>query len=136
MNIYVYDDNTVVAIVTFYFFQLNLVFVQKHIRNGIFNRKLPPIEENEEDVVIKQKNIFTVLLNGKDQLLVEDHTSPCGYKIPNFPDHPVDPVYFGSKGCDYLSLKFEVLFGLVISVGVGFCVVSTSIYDYMGVIGS
>lgn len=37
------------------------------------NRKLPPMEPpNEEDVVIKQKNIFTVLLNGKDQLLVED----------------------------------------------------------------
>ena len=36
------------------------------------NRKLPPIEETEEDVVIKQKNIFTVLLNGKDQLLVEE----------------------------------------------------------------
>ena len=36
------------------------------------SRKLPPIEESEEDVVIKQKNIFTVLLNGKDQLLVED----------------------------------------------------------------
>lgn len=35
-------------------------------------RKLPPMEESEEDVVIKQKNIFTVLLNGKDQLLVED----------------------------------------------------------------
>ena len=36
------------------------------------NRKLPPMEESDEDVVIKQKNIFTVLLNGKDQLLVED----------------------------------------------------------------
>lgn len=36
------------------------------------NRKLPPIEESDEDVIIKQKNIFTVLLNGKDQLLVED----------------------------------------------------------------
>ncbi|WP_460220097.1 ExbD/TolR family protein [Psychroserpens sp. MEBiC05023] len=37
------------------------------------SRKLPPIEPpNEEDVVIKQKNIFTVLINGKDQLLVED----------------------------------------------------------------
>ncbi|MBT8273019.1 MAG: biopolymer transporter ExbD [Bacteroidia bacterium] len=36
------------------------------------NRKLPPMEESEEDVIIKQKNIFTVLLNGKDQLLVED----------------------------------------------------------------
>ena len=36
------------------------------------NRKLPPMEESEENVIIKEKNIFTVLLNGKDQLLVED----------------------------------------------------------------
>ena len=36
------------------------------------NRKLPPMEESDEDIIIKQKNIFTVLLNGKDQLLVED----------------------------------------------------------------
>ena len=37
------------------------------------SRKLPPWQpEDQEDVVIKQKNIFTVLLNGKDQLLVED----------------------------------------------------------------
>lgn len=36
------------------------------------NRKLPPIDENQEDVIIKQKNIFTVLINGKNQLLVED----------------------------------------------------------------
>ncbi|MEM6514740.1 MAG: biopolymer transporter ExbD [Bacteroidota bacterium] len=36
------------------------------------NRKLPPMEENDEDVVIKQKNIFEVLINGKDQLLIEN----------------------------------------------------------------
>jgi len=36
------------------------------------NRKLPPMEESDEDVIIKQKNIFTVLLNKNDQLLVED----------------------------------------------------------------
>lgn len=36
------------------------------------NRKLPPMEESEDDVIIKEKNIFTVLLNGRDQLLVED----------------------------------------------------------------
>ena len=36
------------------------------------NRKLPPIEENDEDVIIKQKNIFTVLINNRDQLLVEE----------------------------------------------------------------
>ncbi|MFH4964661.1 biopolymer transporter ExbD [Gaetbulibacter sp. M235] len=37
------------------------------------SRKLPPIEDSDiTPPVIKQKNIFTVLLNGKDQLLVED----------------------------------------------------------------
>ncbi len=36
------------------------------------NRKLPPMEESEEDVIIKQKNIFTVLINKQDDLLVED----------------------------------------------------------------
>ena len=37
------------------------------------NRKLPEIQPpNADPVVLKQKNIFTVLINGKDQLLVED----------------------------------------------------------------
>ena len=36
------------------------------------NRKLPPIEEDIEPPIIKQRNIFTVLLNGKDQLLVKE----------------------------------------------------------------
>tara|TARA_R110000868_G_scaffold3024_4_gene20334 strand:- start:1391 stop:1978 length:588 start_codon:yes stop_codon:yes gene_type:complete len=36
------------------------------------NRKLPPIDDTQQDVIIKQKNIFTVLINGRDQLLVED----------------------------------------------------------------
>jgi len=37
------------------------------------NRRLPEIQpDTNEPVVLKQKNIFTVLLNGKDQLLVED----------------------------------------------------------------
>ncbi|TXG37440.1 ExbD/TolR family protein [Seonamhaeicola maritimus] len=48
-----------------------LVTTTIEVDSGI-NRKLPPMEESEEDVIIKQKNIFTVLLNGKDQLLVED----------------------------------------------------------------
>ncbi len=36
------------------------------------NRKLPPIEENTEPPIIKQKNIFTVLVNKNNDLLVED----------------------------------------------------------------
>ena len=36
------------------------------------NRKLPPIEDNPETPEIKMKNIFTVMVNKNDQLLVED----------------------------------------------------------------
>lgn len=36
------------------------------------DRKLPPIEPPEDNVIIKQKNIFTVVVNKNDQLLVED----------------------------------------------------------------
>ncbi|TJY34603.1 ExbD/TolR family protein [Pontimicrobium aquaticum] len=36
------------------------------------SRKLPPMDDSEEDVIIKEKNIFKVSLNGRDQLLVED----------------------------------------------------------------
>ena len=36
------------------------------------SRKLPPIEDVEDPPIIKQKNIFTVVVNRNDQLLVED----------------------------------------------------------------
>lgn len=62
------------------------------------NRKLPPMEESDEDVIIKQKNIFTVLLNGKDQLLVED-------EIMELKDLRSAAIAFldngGDRSCDY-----------------------------------
>lgn len=36
------------------------------------NRKLPPIDKTESDVVIKEKNILQVLVNKNNQLLVKD----------------------------------------------------------------
>ncbi|HUH29391.1 biopolymer transporter ExbD [Gelidibacter sp.] len=37
------------------------------------NRRLPPIDDEKvEPPIIRQKNIFTVLINGRNQLLVED----------------------------------------------------------------
>ncbi len=69
------------------------------------SRKLPPIEESEEDVVIKQKNIFTVLLNGKDQILVED-------ELMELEEIRVAAIEFldngggkGEDGCDYCKGK-------------------------------
>ncbi|MEO6348931.1 MAG: biopolymer transporter ExbD, partial [Aquaticitalea sp.] len=43
------------------------------------NRKLPPIDDEQvEPPVIKQKNIFTVLINKHNQLLVEDELMELG----------------------------------------------------------
>jgi biopolymer transport protein ExbD len=36
------------------------------------NRKLPPIEENQEDIEIKEKNVFMVMVNRNNQLLVNN----------------------------------------------------------------
>lgn len=36
------------------------------------SRQLPPIQEIEEEVIIKDKNLFIVLVNKNDDLLVED----------------------------------------------------------------
>ena len=69
------------------------------------SRKLPPIEEIEEDVIIKQRNIFTVLLNGKDQILVED-------ELMELEDIRVAAIEFldngggtGEEACDYCKGK-------------------------------
>ena len=48
-----------------------LVTTTIEVDSGI-SRKLPPIEDVEDPPIIKQKNIFTVLINKDDLLLVED----------------------------------------------------------------
>ena len=66
------------------------------------NRKLPPIEDNQEDVIIKQKNIFTVLINGKDQLLVEDELM----EVKNLRAAAVEFLDNGGDGsCNYCKGK-------------------------------
>ena len=62
------------------------------------NRKLPPMVDDSPDVVIKQKNIFTVLVNGKDQLLVEDELM----ELKNLRKAAVEFLDNGGDGtCDY-----------------------------------
>ncbi|MBD0833529.1 ExbD/TolR family protein [Aestuariibaculum sediminum] len=63
------------------------------------NRKLPPMEdENVQPPVIKKKNIFTVLLNGKDELLVEDERM----ELKDLRQAAIDFLDNGGDGsCDY-----------------------------------
>lgn len=62
------------------------------------NRKLPPMEEQTDPPVIKQRNIFTVSINGNDELLVED-------EIMQIQDLRLAAKEFldngGDKSCDY-----------------------------------
>ena len=49
-----------------------LVATTMNVDSGIM-RKLPPIvEDTPEDIIIKDRNVFVVLINSNDQLLVEN----------------------------------------------------------------
>lgn len=62
------------------------------------DRMLPPMEPPEEDVVIRQKNIFTVNINKNGQLLVEDELMP----LNNLRAAAVAFLENGADGsCDY-----------------------------------
>ncbi|CAM4066258.1 ExbD/TolR family protein [Gillisia limnaea] len=66
------------------------------------SRKLPPIpEENIEPPIIKQKNIFTVIVNRDNQLLVEDELM----QLPNLRQAAVEFLDngggIGEEACDY-----------------------------------
>jgi hypothetical protein len=64
-------------------------------------------------------------------ILVEDQTSPVGYRVPNFPDYPIDPIHFGKQGLPCLSVQLEMLFGLFVGIGMGAFVVTTALFDYV-----
>ena len=56
------------------------------------DRMLPPIEPPDQEVIIKQKNIFTVQINKNGQLLVEDElTELKDLKEKGFELFPVNP---------------------------------------------
>ncbi|SNZ01108.1 ExbD/TolR family protein [Flagellimonas pacifica] len=62
------------------------------------DRMLPPMEPPEEDVVIKQKNIFTVNINKNGQLLVEDELMD----LKNLRKAAMDFLENGADGsCNY-----------------------------------
>lgn len=66
-----------------------------------------------------------------DPILIEDQTSPVGYKVPNFPDFKIDPILFGGDGLSCLSMRAVTGIGLLLGIGAGALVVSSSLYDYM-----
>ena len=66
------------------------------------SRKLPPIQdENVEPPVIKQKNIFTVIVNRNNDLLVEDELMELKDLRKAAMDFLDNGAGSGEDGCDY-----------------------------------
>ncbi|MFV0541025.1 MAG: ExbD/TolR family protein [Aestuariibaculum sp.] len=79
-----------------------LVTTTIEVDSGI-NRKLPPMEdERSEPPRIKQKNLFTVLLNREDQLMVEEEVMD----LKDLRQAAIDFLDNGADGtCDYCQGK-------------------------------
>jgi hypothetical protein len=53
-----------------------------------------------------------------ERLLIEDHASPVGYKVPSLPDFEIDPS-LANSGLPCVSLTTELLFGLLMVLSIG-----------------
>lgn len=53
-----------------------------------------------------------------ERLLIEDHASPAGYRIPSLPDYEIDPA-LARLGSPCVSINLEFAFGLLMMAFVG-----------------
>jgi hypothetical protein len=70
-------------------------------------------------LILLRKNSVEYWPDYKEPLLVEDHTSPIGFKVPHLPDFPIDPIYAtnGNQYCVNTTTIFGV--GVVFALGIG-----------------
>ncbi|HPE43111.1 MAG TPA: biopolymer transporter ExbD, partial [Bacteroidales bacterium] len=76
-----------------------LVTTTMDVDTGITRRLPPPVEDPEEDIKIKERNILNVLVNKNDRLLVDGKIGDIStlkdvakkFMIPVFPDNPDYP---------------------------------------------
>jgi hypothetical protein len=62
-----------------------------------------------------------------ERVLEEDHASPVGYKVPTFPDFEFDPSLVTNSGIRSCTLDSEFMFGLLVSVVIGTCLLFLAI---------
>lgn len=53
-----------------------------------------------------------------EPLLIEDHASPVGFKVPSVPDYEIDPG-LADQGSKCLSLQFEFAIGIIMAAVIG-----------------
>ncbi|KAL3764827.1 hypothetical protein ACHAW5_009045 [Stephanodiscus triporus] len=98
---------------------------RRHHQHGNMDRNV----RHHVHICCRQNHPSTPHPEDANSTLVEDQTSPVGYKVPNFPNFHIDPIMFGNKDLQ-CSLHLEMLAGLFVAVEWGF-VVSTTLFDFM-----
>lgn len=78
--------------------------------------------------VLNLRPYFPVRPEDEEPILIEDHASPVGFKVPNLPDVPIYPSLV-DKGSPFCTLTLEVLIGIVLAFVGGFAMVSLPFTD-------
>lgn len=74
-------------------------------------------------------NITPAEPEDEEQLLVQDHASPVGFKVPNLPDFELDPTLAGSVVAPVCPLSFLCAFGIFLAVCFGGGIVYLGLID-------
>ena len=53
-----------------------------------------------------------------EKLLIEDHSSPVGYKVPSLPDYEIDPE-LANPGLSYIPICMEYCIGILLAITIG-----------------
>lgn len=67
----------------------------------------------------------------EEPLLLEDHQSPVGFRVPNLPDFPIDP-YLAKTGMNQLSMKVEMSVGVLLAILLGAGIITLVFTDWGG----
>ena len=57
-----------------------------------------------------------------ERLLIEDHSSPVGYKVPSLPDFEIDPT-ISNTGLPCITMSTELCIGIVMALSFGAAII-------------
>ncbi len=96
-----------------------LVTTTMDVDTGITRKLPPPVEDTEDDIDVKDRNVLKILVNNQDRLLIDGKPgdiSQLRYKVIDFiTPHPENPEYpeVTSKYIEQLKTEIVVSKGII-----------------------
>ena len=63
-----------------------------------------------------------------ERLLIEDHASPVGYKVPSLPDFEIDPT-IANTGLPCMTMSTEFIIGIAMALSCRYCHHRIGVYE-------